>query len=347
MNLTTNPGSSSTDAAAAEKRPSLSVIIVTWNVADLLSDCLNSLDFEDVHEHMEVLVVDNASSDNTAAMVRASFPWVRLTVNHENLGFSRANNQAIALASGTFVLLLNPDTIVHRHAISKLIVAATLCPEAGILGPKHYTANGVIHYECASDFPTVWNVFCDLSLLSRAFPRSRLFNGRLLGHWDHLDDREVPAVPGTAMLIRREVIAQIGALDESMFYAEDMDYCMRAHKAGWRVRYVAAAAIVHLGGGSSKRSGNLGLNRKIAFQSFWLFTWKHHGPLTAAALSSMVLFWSLGAVALSSVIAAITSSQSPLADTMRTWRHLAQNLLQWSISRKKHFRHHLASAPQF
>lgn len=346
MNSTTSLGSFEAQRTGRAIRPALSVIIVSWNVVDMLRDCLQSLQDDGIPVWAEVIVVDNASSDGTAEMVRDSFPWAALIQNRANLGYSRGNNIGIRAASGDYFLLLNPDTIVHPGSLRRLIDFAVSTPRAGILGPKHFTGAGEIHYECASDFPTVWNVFCDLAFLSRVFSRSRWFNGRLLGHWDHLDDRAVPAIPGAAMLIRKDVVKTIGLLDETMFYAEDMDYCMRARKAGFEAYFVASASIVHLGGVSTKRAGQVGLHRKIAFQSFWLFTRKHHGKLAGAMLSAMVFAWSLCAVSVGSCLAAIWRSGTAAGDKVRVWRSLASSLLHWSVADKKQFRHHLANAPK-
>ena len=341
--LTINPGSSESDAI---RRPSLSVIIVTWNVADQLRDCLQSIEDDHVHEWAEVLVCDNASEDGTAAMVRENFPWATLLVNSSNLGYSRGNNVGLRAAHGERFLLLNPDTIVHPGALKRMAEFSITHPEVGVVGPKHFDAAGELNYEGASDFPTTWNVFCDLSFLSRVFRQSRWFNGRLLGHWDHADDREVPAIPGAAMMVTSDVVQKIGFLDETLFYTEDMDYCMRARAAGWKIFYLASAGIVHLGGVSTKRAGNAGYHRKIAFQSMWLFTRKHHGPAAAAAVSAMVFCWSIAAMVLGTCLCLVLKKDTSAGTTARTWRSLAASLLQWSVSSKKTFRHHLAAAPQ-
>ena len=322
------------------------MIITTWEVRDLLGDCLRSLEEDAVPQWAEVIVVDNASQDGTASMVREQFPWARLIVNDTNLGYSRGNNVGIRAARGDSFLLLNPDTVVHRGSLRRMVDFAVAHPKAGIVGPKLFTATGAIQFDCASDFPSAWNVWCDLSFLSRLFPKTRLFNGRVLGEWDHLDDREAPAVPGTAMLIGRRVVEAIGLLDETMFYAEDMDYCMRARRAGWTVFYLASAPIVHLGGRSTKRAGAAELHRKIAFQSFWLFVRKHRGAAASARVSTMVFIWSLGAIIAGTLLLMICRAGTPARETARTWRSLACSLLEWSVADKKRFRHHLANAPQ-
>jgi GT2 family glycosyltransferase len=144
----------------------------------------------------------------------------------------------------------------------------------------------------------------------------------------------------------REAARTIGFLDETLFYTEDMDLCLRAHKAGWKIVYLASCSIVHLGGGSTKRAGNFGLHRKIAFQSLWLFTRKHHGAVAAAIVSGMVLGWSLGAVAVGWALSLVFKKNTKQGETARVWRTLAWSLMQWSIGNKKRFRHHLATDPQ-
>ena len=345
MNSIINPGSSEPVQASTAARCALSVIIVAWNVKGLLRGCLQSLQDDGVPDWAEVIVFDNASTDGSSRMVEQEFPWARLIRSPQNLGFSRGNNLAIEQAAGDFILLLNPDTVVHAGTLRRLVEYAETHPEVGVIGPKLYNSDGTVQFEGAVNFPTAWSVFCDLAFLSRAFPGSRLFCRRKMGFWDHEGDRPVPAISGAAMAVRREIFDQIGLLDETMFCAEDMDFCKRLRNAGWTVFYLGSTSVVHFGGGSTSQCANQGLQRQIAFQSFWLYTRKNRGWLAAAAVTAMVLLWSLGAIAATIPLAVLFRGNVPRMAKVRRFRDLAASLLVWSVANKKQFRHYLA-APQ-
>jgi GT2 family glycosyltransferase len=320
----------------------LSIVIVTWNVCDYLKDCLRSLIDTGVSKWAEVIVVDNNSADDTARMVRSEFPFVHLIESGSNLGFSRGNNLGIRHASGEFLLLLNPDTLVHPGAIDGMLQFAIGHPDVGAVGCRQMDRQGKTCFEAAVNFPTVWNVACDYFKLAKMFPRSRLFNHRLMGYWDHEDSRQVAGIPGSAMLLRRDAIDQVGWLDDSMHYAEDMDLCLRLRRGGWRVYYLASASIVHYGGESSRRDGNPALRYQIAFQSFWYYLRKNFGAFAGLRLSWMMFVWSLCTASIASILLIPTrrpDSRIKLVE-MRT---IGLGMLRWSVCRKIEFRHHLAN----
>jgi GT2 family glycosyltransferase len=319
----------------------LSIIVVSWNVSDFLKDCLQSLVDTGVSEWAQAIVVDNDSFDDTSEMVAANFPWVQLIQSGSNLGFSRGNNLGIGHATGDFVLLLNPDTVVHAHAVDRMLDYAVTHPGMGAVGPKQIDREGKTCYEAAVNFPTVWNVGCDYFKLAKLFPHSRLFNRRLMGYWNHEDDREVQGVPGSAMLLRREAISQVGLLEETMHYGEDMDLCLRLRRAGWKVYYLASACIVHYGGESSRRARNPALRYQIAFQSFWYYLYKNFGSFAAFRLSCMMCVWSLcttfAAMAMRSL-----ARRSDAIEKLDHMKKVGIGMLRWSTCRKHMFRHHLA-----
>jgi GT2 family glycosyltransferase len=319
------------------------VVIVTWNARELLRHCLTSLRDDGVPSWAEILVVDNASTDGSAAVVEAEFPFVELIASAENLGFSRGNNLAIRKTAGEFILLLNPDTVVHAGTIRKLVEFARSHPDVGAVGPKQLGADGAIQLDSAVDYPTVWNVFCDHAHLSKLFPKSRLFCGRKMGYWDHEGDREVPVLPGSAMLVRRAVFERIGLLDETLFYVEDVDLCRRMQAAGWSVYYLGSTSIVHYGGGSTQSSPHQILQRQISFQSFWLYTRKHRGRAVAAALTFMVFAWSAAVAGVALPCSWLARGERRIA--LRRHLDLARGLLRWSLLDKSTFRHHLAAPP--
>lgn len=320
----------------------LSILVVTWKVRDLLSDCLRSLAEDGRDRSAQVIVVDNDSGDGTVEMVRSRYPWVELVASTSNLGYSRGNNLALARAAGRYVLVLNPDTVVPPGAIRRLLDFAEAHPRCAAVSPRQVGADGRIQKEAAVNLPTLWNTFCDLTLLSKLFPRSRFFASRTLGHWSHEDDREVPAVAGSATLLRRAALDQVGPWDPTMFYAEDMDLCLRLRRAGWSIAYLGSAAIVHYGGGSTRQTGQPGRYRRIGYQSFWLFLRKHRSRAAAAAMALMVGGWSLLTLAALVPLLPLERGTGPLASAVRRRRDIATALVAWSVSDKLRFRHHLA-----
>src|SRR5688572_11864436 len=194
MSSTISPGSSDPGGAR------LTIVIVTWNVRDYLGDCLRSLMAAGVPAWAKVVVVDNASADGSAEMVEREFGFVHLMRAGSNLGFTRGNNLALRQADTEYVLLLNPDTLVPSGALEELVAVMDVHRSIGAVAPRQYSRDGRVQLEAAVDLPTVWNAFCDLTLLSRVFPRSRFFSRRTMGWWDHRDDRDVPGLAGSALL---------------------------------------------------------------------------------------------------------------------------------------------------
>ena len=242
------------DVSGPEKGLPLSICIVTWNCRDLVLDCLRSI-YEQAQEiGAEIIVVDNASSDGTVEAIAQHFPNVRIIANRVNRGFAAANNQAIAVARGELIFLLNPDTVVPPGALSKLIEVARGNPEAGGIGPRLLNPDGSLQPSCRR-FPNPWAAIFRNTLLGRLFPSNRWTREYLMEEWPHDQVREVDWVSGAAMLIRRAAIEQIGALDEGYFWgSEDVDFCKRLWDAGWKVIYTPEPAIVHRIGGSTDQA---------------------------------------------------------------------------------------------
>ncbi len=235
------------------ERAQVSVGIVSWNVRDDLLTCLESLQGAAADLRVETIVVDNASVDGTVDAVRARFPQVRLIANEDNRGFAGGSNQALAAATGEFLLLLNPDTIVPPGALAELHRFAQNHPEAGIIGPKLINLDGTLQHSCRH-FPTPMAALFRHTVLGRLFPRNRWSARYVMADWDHVNPREVDWVSGAAMLIRRALYEQIGPLDEGFFWgSEDVDYCFRAHRAGSKVCYTPQPAIVHRVGASTNQ----------------------------------------------------------------------------------------------
>ncbi|MEJ5264741.1 MAG: glycosyltransferase [Bacteroidales bacterium] len=252
----------------------LSVIIVNYNVKYFLEQCLYSVQRAIKDIAAEVLVVDNHSVDGSCAMVREKFPWVHLIANQENVGFSRANNQAIRIARGEYVLLLNPDTVVQEDTFVKCIEFMDAHPEGGALGVKMIDGKGHFLPESKRALPTPWVAFYKIFGLSRLFPKSRTFGRYHLTYLNPDQIHEVEILSGAFMFIRRKVLDEIGLLDETFFmYGEDIDLSYRIIQAGYKNYYFPHTSIIHYKGESTKKGS---LNYVLVFyQAMIIFAQKH------------------------------------------------------------------------
>lgn len=270
----------------------VSVIIVNWNTRDLLCDCLRSVYEQTRGITFEVIVVDNASRDDSATMVRTEFPQAVVIENKENTGFAAANNQAMAIAQGRYVLLLNPDTVVRDYAIQKSIAFADQDSSCAVVGIRNESPDGSLQRNCFR-FGSVANLLICALGLHEVFPGSRLWGRERLSWWDYRGIREVDCVAGCYMLVRHDAIRQVGRMDEAYFmYGEEMDWCWRFRRGGWKVLYYPDATIVHYGGAAS--SQNAAAMRIAQRQSLLRFIQKREGR-PAGVLARAILFAS-GAV---------------------------------------------------
>lgn len=225
----------------------LSIIIVNWNTQELLAHCLESLDETAGGVAFEVFVVDNASTDGSADMVRQRFPHVHLLENWENIGFARANNQAIRLSRGRYILLLNSDTEVQAGALAKMVGFMADQPQAGGCGPCLLNADGSSQISC-QPMLTPWREFWRLIFLERVWRRATYPQQR----WDQEMPRRVEVIKGACFLLRRAALEEVGWLDEQYFmYTEEVDLCYRLARAGWHLWWVPQAVVKHYGGASS------------------------------------------------------------------------------------------------
>ncbi|MCS7187152.1 MAG: glycosyltransferase family 2 protein [Armatimonadota bacterium] len=281
--------------------PLLSIVIVSWNVREDLRECLQSLlgtgdrGLGSGKLDFEVIVVDNASSDGTAEMVKREFPQVKLIVNEENLGFTKANNIGIRQSRGKYILLLNPDTIVKPNALRALVECAEAHPDAGIIGAKLLNPDGSIQ-RSARSFPDIGAGLFRNTFLGRLFPNNPFVRRYLLTDFSYDEVREVDWVSGAAMLVRREVFERIGLLDESFWaYCEDVDLCWRAWQAGFKVLFCPSAVIVHKIGRSSDQRLVPSLIQH--HRSMWLFYLKNYRkryPLILFPLIGLGILMRLG-----------------------------------------------------
>ncbi|MGE5602048.1 MAG: glycosyltransferase family 2 protein [Nitrososphaerales archaeon] len=262
----------------------LSIIVVSWNVRELLRACLAALPRE-----AEIIVVDNASSDGTTQMVASEYPCVRLLANADNRGFTGGNNDGLRLASRAFVLFLNPDTVVQDGALDRMLGYLSAHPEVGVVGPRLKYGDGTLQ-SSRRRFPTLATALFESTPLAWHWPPERNPWARRYHMADIPADRtqEVDWLVGAALLTRREVLAQAGAFDEGYFmYSEELDWQRRVRQAGWKVVYLPEAVIVHYEG---KSSGQATASRHIRFnRSKVRYFRKHHGRLQAGVLRFALL----------------------------------------------------------
>ena len=267
----------------------LTIVIVNWNTREFLVPCLRSLLLHTQGLSFEVYVVDNASADGSADCVASSFPQVHLIANWSNLGFSRANNQALRVARGEFVALLNPDTLLIENVFLPLIQEMRSRPEVGTAGPMILNGDGrTVQVSCARRLPRLRFNFCDMTGLARRFPQSHLFGAEYMSFWDHQDSRYVEALSGACMVVRREAIDSVGLLDESQFmYCDDTDWCLRFLAGGWKIYYVARARLIHFGGGGRDQVP-VAMKLQLAKAQYYYYG-KHVGRLYALCFCGLVL----------------------------------------------------------
>lgn len=234
----------------------VTVSIVNWNTRDELRDCLNSVLAQDGSLSVEVIVVDNTSSDASVEMVRDEFgDKVTLIANSENRGFGAAHNQAIARSAGRYVLILNPDgRIPSPNVLRRMVDYMDANPAIGILGPRILNPDGSLQFS-ARRFPPMFAGIFRHTILGKLFPNNRFVRGYLMTDNAHDQIMDVDWLSGSALLVRREAFDQIGVFDERFFmYCEDVDLCKRAHDAGWRVVYYPEVEISHRIGAASDKN---------------------------------------------------------------------------------------------
>ncbi len=242
----------------------LSIVIVNYNAKDFVLRCVKSIkdNYSDKlkNNEYEIIVVDNASSDNSKQVLEKE-EGIILIYNSKNLGFSKANNIGIKRTSGRYVLFLNPDTIVYKETLMKMINFMDEHQEAGASTCKVVIGDGEIDDASHRGFPTLWNSFSYFSGLAKIFPKTKLFGGYNLGYLNFSKTHEIDALAGAFMLVRKEAGEQVGWWDEDyFFYGEDIDFCYMLKEKGWKIYYVPQVSILHykgVSGGIKKISQNL------------------------------------------------------------------------------------------
>lgn len=265
----------------------VSIIIVNWNTREFLQGCLRSIYEQTRDINYEIIVVDNASTDGSVEMVKKNFPQVMLVENSSNLGFARANNIGIRSSKGRYICLINSDVIVLDDCIENLMSFMDERPATGMIGPRILNSDRTLQPSCRH-FPTIWNNLCQSLGLNHLFPKSPFFSYWIMDYWNHDSVRSVDALSGCFWMVRREVLKEVGLLDEDFFiYGEDIDWCRRFHKASQDVVFYPDAEAIHVGGASSD---NAPIKFYLAMQKADLMYWrKHHGKIGKAGYTAVIL----------------------------------------------------------
>lgn len=273
----------------------LSILIVSYNVRYYLEQCLRSVWKASAAHEVEVFIVDNASTDDSLGYLHRRFPkrdypHLHLIQNARNVGFGCANNQALAKASGEYVLFLNPDTLIPEDTLDECLRFADAHPDMGGLGVKMLNADGKFAFESRRGLPTPWTAFCKMSGLCSLFPRSRKFGRYYMRYLDKNKAERIEVLSGAFFMVRRERLQEIGGFDEDFFmYGEDIDLSYRLLKAGWN-NYYLPTPILHYKGESTHRSSFRYVH--VFYDAMLIFFkkhYRHYGLLLSIPIRSAII----------------------------------------------------------
>ncbi|KKS78407.1 MAG: Glycosyl transferase family 2 [Candidatus Woesebacteria bacterium GW2011_GWC1_42_9] len=267
------------------KTAKLSIIIVSYNTKKLLNDCLHSLEKVAREADFEVVVCDNRSVDGSVDMIKKSFPWVKLIVNDNNLGFAKGNNVARGIALGKYILFLNPDTLVFPGAIGKTISYLDTHKEVGAITCKVVLPNGKLDKDTRRSFPTPWVALTHFSGLDRVFPKSKIFSKYWYGYLSASFEHEVEVLQGAFFMTRKKILDKVGWFDEDYFLnGEDIDLCWRIKLLKYKIIYFPEVKIIHLKKGSKKKAKSLKIEL-AGVEAMEIFyrkrLWKRYSLLTS------------------------------------------------------------------
>jgi len=267
-------------------KPLVSALIVSYNVKDLLLDCLQAF-FSSSDDPVEAVVVDNASRDGSSDAVAERFPDVKLVRQARNVGYGKANNIGLQECEGRFILLLNPDVTVGEGSVGRLADFLLVRPDVGAVGPRLLRPDGTPDLAARRGFPTPSTAFYRLSGLSKAFPKSRRFNRYNMGFLPDSEVHEIDAGTGACLMLRRAAVDRVGFFDPDYFmYGEDLDLCFRLRLGGWKIYYAPTATAVHLKGASTRQA-----SRRMLYEfhsAMWTFHHKHYAEEYPAFANGLV-----------------------------------------------------------
>jgi GT2 family glycosyltransferase len=318
----------------------LSILIISYNTREMTLECLRSVFRESRTDGFEVIVVDNASTDASPDAIESEFAGrITLVRSPENLGFARANNAAAAHATGEFLLLLNPDTVVLDGAIDRLLAFARERPDAGIWGGRTVFADGSLNPASCWTRQTLWSLLCQAAGLSSAFRRSPLFNPEGLGGWDRSTERAVDIVSGCFLMIRRALWDRLGGFHPDFFmYGEEADLCLRARALGASPRVTPEATIIHHGGASETVRADK-MCRLMAAKMRLIQ--RHFPPATRALAALLFAAWPWSRMIATGMLAGPDARRRARASM---WREVFRRRDEWMHARRAEVNRHARSA---
>jgi len=311
----------------------LSIIIVNWNSANYLKECLASIFQYTKDVHFEIIVVDNASFDGSREMIEKEFPGVKYVQSHENGGFSRANNLGFEHSSGRNLLFLNPDTKVIGTAVKVMLSSLESMPDAGAVGCRLLHSDLSLQLHSIQRYPTVLNQILDINFLKTRYPRWKLWGKRPLTMRGG-SPQPVEVIPGACLMVKRDVFEQVGLFTEDYFmYAEDIDLCYKINQTGRKVHFVDGAEVLHHGGGSSSAQAS-SFQNVLVRESVFKFISRTRGSVSGLTYRIAMLLIAFSRLALLMVAlppAALAGRAGRLRNTFCKWK----SILRWSLGLEK------------
>lgn len=307
--------------------PALSIIIVSYNTREMTLECLRSVFHETSATDFELIVLDNASADESAAAIDKEFGnRVRLIESPVNLGFAAGNNRAAEVAMGEYLLLLNPDTVVLDRAIDRLMDFAARQPQAGIWGGRTLFGDGRLNPASCWSRQTFWSLFCQACGLTSVFRKSSIFNPEGIGGWDRKGDRTVDIVSGCFLLIKRDLWKDLGGFREMFFmYGEEADLCLRARNYGVHPQTTSDATIVHYGGASEK----IRADKLIRLLKAKMMLIREHFPARSRRLGySLLTFWPISRFYAHVFLSRLGFSS---AGSSEVWKQVVDRRSEWIL----------------
>lgn len=308
-------------------KPTLSIIIVSYNTRQLTAEAIESVYTETKQTDFEIIVLDNLSSDGSAEFIEEKFPDVTLIKSEENLGFAGGNNKAIESAIGEYVLLLNPDTVVLDGAIDKLMNFARAQPQAGIWGGRTLFGDGTLNPTCCHHRMTLWNQICTATGLSSVFKNTRVFGGEHYGSWQRDSMRNVDIVSGCYLLTRLDTWQKLEGFDLKYFmYGEEADLCLRAVKIGCSPMMTPDSTIIHYGGASEKVRADKMVNLLAAKMELILTHW----PAWQSPIGKLLFFTRVFTrVAGFKLCSMLKPSKESYRDSLGVWKTILKRSPEW------------------
>lgn len=272
-----------------KQSPDLSIIILNYNVRDLLLGCLNSIfKNQKASDHWQIIVVDNASGDGSPEAVKEKYPQVELIINKTNVGFAGGNNVGVKKAKAPVILFLNPDTVVVGDAISRSFRFLSSNPEIGALTCRVELRDGSLDYSCHRGFPTPWNSFCYFLGLSKLFPNIKLFSGYTATYLGISTTHEIDCLTGAFLMVRKIAGEAINWWDESYFWnGEDIEFCFQLKQQGWKIFFYPEVKIIHYKGSSAGKEKSKTISHGIS--AMGIFYKKHYYNNYPVILRDLIL----------------------------------------------------------